>query len=151
MKLPKFLGSLIFYLTLPGINLIVRGSTRAYVVIEFEDSVLVVKNWLGRQGLFRLPGGGVHKRETTIEGAIREVHEEVGISLESKDIKAIGDPSYHLSKGYDICLFRVTLKKEPNIKPSELEIIEAKFIPKKILNNDLKHCGEELLIALKLV
>lgn len=56
---------------------------RARVIVRNEmDEVLLVKTWIGHRQ-WSLPGGGVERRETPLEAARRELHEEVGLSLPS--------------------------------------------------------------------
>ncbi len=56
-----------------------RPHTRgAKCVILYDTDVLLVRPAYGH-GLWMIPGGGVHKHESFLEGALRELKEETGI------------------------------------------------------------------------
>lgn len=49
---------------------------------------------LAPEGFYDIPGGGVHKNETPMQGAIRECLEEIGVKV--KNIKSIDKPTRFL-------------------------------------------------------
>ena len=51
-------------------------------LIEFEDSILMIRNTYGDMR-WTFPGGGYKRNESPEMAAAREVREEVGISLEA--------------------------------------------------------------------
>lgn len=84
----KLLGVSSFWLLWPGLFFYLRWSKRTRVLIMSGDKVLVVKSWLSPDQ-WGLPGGGLHKGEKPVEGAIREVQEETGITLKPKQLQVL--------------------------------------------------------------
>ena len=66
----------------------------AYVILRVrgpalsEDEILLVRN--SYKKAFSVPCGGIRRGEQPIEGALRELHEEVGISISPKRLKDRG-------------------------------------------------------------
>lgn len=75
------MGTLIFYLLWPLVWMYAPLFRRVRVVIMHADSVVMVKNFFG-PGVWQLPGGGIKFGESVQEAALREVTEELGISLQ---------------------------------------------------------------------
>ena len=99
----------------------VRRSRRALVLlIDPEQRFFLTKNWMGN-GRWRLPGGGLHKGESFIEAAQREILEEIGISLTADHLQILGQVktrsgqvrrvvySYHLPRPLSVSLNRVEI------------------------------------------
>lgn len=53
------------------------------VLVATENKVLLLKHWYN--GLWVMPGGGVHAGETTEYAAIRELKEETGLDIKQLD------------------------------------------------------------------
>jgi 8-oxo-dGTP diphosphatase len=69
---------------------LVRPSTQGvYVAIWVGDSVLMVKN--SYKSEFTLPCGGIHRHESPLDAARRELYEEVGIYAREGDLVTVGD------------------------------------------------------------
>lgn len=117
------LGILVFWLTWPGIWLVMRFSRRSRVIIITPDrKVLLVKGWLSA-GQWFLPGGGLHKGEKPAEGATREVFEETGIKLDLADLHKVseGRMSDH-GLTFESIVFVVRLTEQPELKPQKYEV-----------------------------
>ena len=63
---------------------VLRIRTRGVKVMLFDDEgrIVLIRNSYGRSDLFVLPGGGIHRSETPIDAARREVCEELGCAID---------------------------------------------------------------------
>lgn len=125
---------LVSLLARPVTNSILHNSKRVRVLVIADNQILLQRTSIGHQK-WGLPGGGVARRETPAEAAIREVTEEVGLHLSPKNIKFLGErfagayknqtwPKVHLY------FFEANLKKPEVIRISRpLEILEARWFP----------------------
>lgn len=79
----ELLGRLIWFSAGWLAMIYLRRTNRVYSIVMIDQpvrQVLLVKNWLG-DGNWRLPGGGMHSKETETQALERELREELGISL----------------------------------------------------------------------
>lgn len=127
-KHPK-LGVVLFWLTWPLLWLYLRWSKRTRLLLVCGDEFLVVRSWLG-PGAYGLPGGGLHKGEAPIDGLIREVREEIGITITPSEVDHLYNTVSH-SQGfkfqYDCYLLRLSAKPGLVLQPSE--ITDAQWQP----------------------
>ena len=147
MRPPLILGRLVYTIGYPLFRILIKNTYRAYVIVLYEDKILVTKNWLGHQKKWRLPGGGVHKNERPALAASRELLEEVGIRVTEKELVQMTRTPHEARFGYLIDLFMVTMNRLPKVNPDEREIIEATFMSKDELAK--LECSEELSLALR--
>lgn len=102
------------------------------VLLVTPEGIPLVKDPKKPPPLFwKLPGGRGLETETAEEAAVRELKEEIGVSLAKKDLKAI----HQEDKGtHVLTIFRADLPSLPKLKPegNEKEIIGI-FSPKEIL------------------
>lgn len=122
------IGRVLYLLAFPIIYFSVNGTKRTRIVIISDNQVVLVKNWLG-DGSYGLPGGGAHKNEPLKAAAIREVKEEVGLSLNEKSLKQIRTFSHY--KNFvttEQTVYVARLKEKLPLKVQKFEIIEASWI-----------------------
>ncbi len=81
----KLIGTLAFYVSLPGLYYYLQRQERTRVVIVVGDEVLVLKGWYG-SNRWMLPGGGVHHGEDITRAALREITEETGLRLQPEQL-----------------------------------------------------------------
>ncbi len=121
----SWLGRLAYSLARPIIRWVVRGSRRSRVLIVCDNDYLLLKQWLG-DGSWSLPGGGLHKGEDSLRGALREVTEELGLSLQPEELISRGhydcrDGGFNFS--YDLYVIRLPFR--PELQLQRLEILSA--------------------------
>lgn len=148
-KFYKTIGRVAHWFSRPFIYLIVRGSQRTRVAVCYDNKIVVVKDWLG-DGVWKLPGGGLHKGEDPAVGATRELYEETGLDIQSDQLEPIevkfskqeNKNTYHcfyvilpdqldlkvkaLSEIIDICWMPIDeLKYQPDISTHTRDILSA--------------------------
>lgn len=116
----------------PVSGLILHNSRRARVVVLAEGQILLQRTSVGSQR-WSLPGGGVMKKESDKQAAIREVAEEVGLTLTAKQLIYLGE-DYRAELGHKgwpkftrvYFLAELDKKVSPTIT-RPLEILEVKW------------------------
>ena len=149
MKPPRFLGRLVYFFGYPLFRILIRNTVRAYVVVVYNDKILLTKNWLGFQKKWRLAGGGVHAGEDIRLAAQRELFEEVGLIADIGELKSLSEDPLKAVFHYQYHLFLYNQDKEQLVVCDEREILEAKFVAKQDISGLL--LGEEAEMALRLL
>lgn len=122
-------GMIFYYLLWPLIWFYSPLTVRSRVVLKYKNEILVVKNSFG-SGKWTLPGGGIKLNEQPIDGAIREIKEELDLELSKKSLKTVSDEAvvYNqhglLKRSY---FFIAELDKKPKITTSS-EITSHEWI-----------------------
>ncbi len=86
----QVVGRVLFFVGWPAFwmyHRVVPGRTR--VVLVHGSKVLAMKQWIS-DGMWGLPGGGLHKGEDPADGAAREVYEETGIKINPDKLWPLG-------------------------------------------------------------
>ena len=124
------MGRILFWLSRPAIWIIVRISPpRTRIVVVRGDKILLVKDWLG-SGRWKLPGGGLHRKEESRRGAVRELHEEVRCCVLEKDLVPLG--KYKLfSSGVYVRLVAFWVEVAPNTRAriNRFELSAGQWVP----------------------
>ena len=76
----KHVGTVLFYLLWPLVWFYAPLTIRVRVLLRYGDEIIVVKNWFGPHS-WQLPGGGKKFHESVIEAGIREIKEELSITV----------------------------------------------------------------------
>lgn len=123
------IGKAAFWLCWPALFVYLRIGARTRVLLVVDDKVLVVQGWFGN-GKWGLPGGGLHRGEDPLQGALRELKEETGITLDPKALKAKG-PARAKEAGLSFAYyqFEARLPKELPLQEQRIEITEATWMP----------------------
>ena len=74
---------------------------RAAVIIVENGRVALIERVRDRHTYFKFPGGGVESGESPQQAAVREAHEELGVSVELGDLISVAyrqglDQRYYL-------------------------------------------------------
>ncbi len=135
------LGNVAFWVVWPALWVYLRVGHRTRVLMVVGDEFLALKGWLGSDKWI-LPGGGLHKGEESVAGAIREVHEETGIELAPEQLKFLYSGQKQkgsFSYGYDA--YVVVLPQKPNVAMQKREIVAMAWLPLadhgQVLNPDV--------------
>ena len=97
------------------------------VWIRIADKVLITRRHPDKtEGLkYDAPGGGVLSGESFVDGAVRELFEEVGISAEARDLKKLG--AVIGRKAYAVS-YLLVLDSIPEIKIQPSEVVGYKLL-----------------------
>ncbi len=98
---------------------------------EWKDKILLVKRSPSKpQGnTWGLPAGKVEKGEDPRSAAVREVYEEVGIRMDSNELKEVGKLYIRLeSIDYIFYTFHNRLEKAPRIRLETEAHLEARWV-----------------------
>jgi ADP-ribose pyrophosphatase YjhB (NUDIX family) len=137
MTIPKIFGKLTYVLAYPACRLMLYNSSRSYAALIYKDEILLIRNWLGTQKKWHLPGGGIENSESPSQAVIRELNEELGILVDEDKLIPLHENAFRAKSSYNYYLFKTILSKKPKLKINKLEIIEAKWISR----NDISGCS----------
>ena len=133
-RLQISIGRFVYWTLLPLRRSYRSKKTRAYGVIEHEQKVLIVKNWLG-SGTWSLPGGGAQKGESHKETLARELHEETGIIIDKETVSVIEEGVHNREFGKKkFIIFHVPQQSKPAIFINHLEIVDSRWVAIKDLS-----------------
>lgn len=142
------LGIVAFWAAWPAYFFYLRMSRRTRILLVHGNEILVIKGWMS-DGKWSLPGGGVHKDETVLQGAVRELKEEVGLQLTEKDLKPLGEAMIYRAYGhrYPFYCFIAEVKKDVPIKLQWYEISHAQWVDYRTLTP--KNTAPDVIMALR--
>ncbi|MCA9342888.1 NUDIX hydrolase [Candidatus Saccharibacteria bacterium] len=127
-KLWQKIGTFVYWMTWPGIWLMLRGSKRTRIIIASGSKILVVKPWLGN-GKWSLPGGGIKKNEKPFQSLVRELEEEVGLKIKKQNCKIVSKNTYKQDGlTFKYYLFSCKQNEQKKIIRKSLEIADAKWV-----------------------
>lgn len=97
-------------------------SIRPRVAIVCGDEVLLIRNWGDRR--WSLPGGGVHRGESSELAAVRECREETGVVIPVSQLKYLATIE---QKTYSAPVFVWRVEERPPLHLQKLEITGAQW------------------------
>ena len=106
-----------------------------WVAVWCGDSLLVIRNAYRKR--LTLPGGGIDGREEPLAAAMRELREEVGITLAPQQLRFVGQFRSAIEFKRDtINLFDVQLSEQPLVTIDNREVVYAEFVDPAALSPD---------------
>lgn len=140
------LGTIIFWVTWPISWLHLHGSKRTRLLIVKGSHIIVTKRWIG-DGKWSLPGGGLHKEESSFDCALRELYEETGIHLKTTQLRRQRDLIYHhIGLSFNYVLFVGKVHKYYDVQHRPIELTQARWIDKSELSS--RNAQPDVLSAL---
>ncbi len=115
-----------FMLLWPGLFLYFFGSRRTRTILLHEDEILLVQDGLrffNEGESWTLPGGGIKRGEDVQVAAVREVREELGITIEPNAVTLLSEQQsggYGLTYHAYFLLYKCTAKPEIGTLSHEL-------------------------------
>ena len=128
-RLARLLGTLAFFAVWPALYVYLRhGSERTRILVVLGDDVLVSVNWLSN-GRWSLPGGGLHKGEDRLTGALRELREETGLTPKPEELQYMLEAKVH---GHGLWTtfycYVLVLDEKPSLVRQRHEVAEHRWI-----------------------
>jgi ADP-ribose pyrophosphatase YjhB (NUDIX family) len=148
LKIIKFVGTIAYWLSWPLLVLVVNGSQRTRIILKNGDYILVSKDWLN-DGRWGLPGGGLRRNEPPLNGVLRELKEETGLVLDTKEVKSLGTQPFHF-RGFNYLghYFTADISTRLSVKPHH-EVASAEWKLSSQMNT--KTARPDVLTAMELV
>ncbi len=118
-----------------------------FVGVNVDGHLLLIKNSYRHE--VSLPGGGVKKKETILEGAVRELWEEVGILCQPDDLvyvrQVVNQSQFRCDRIY---FYDLILPQRPQVNIDNREVIWAEFLPiGKVHDMDLSSPVQRYLLT----
>lgn len=109
----------------------------ALVAVWYQGRILLVKN--SYVPYWSLPGGYVHSGETALQAALRELREEVGLKVDSSDLKPSLDVKHEWEGKHDhVEIFALESPQRPEVKIDRREVVDAQlFSPEEAMKMNL--------------
>ncbi len=108
------------------------GQQRARMIVrDSSGDILLIWETIG-VGRWSIPGGGIKRGEDPVMAAIRELHEETGVTVEPKDCHFVAFLESSVTHiGYDAYLYETTIDRNqlPDRLHNPIEIVETKWFP----------------------
>jgi 8-oxo-dGTP diphosphatase len=131
----RFIGMVVYFCAWPFWMIYFRGQGRTRILVFQEGKLLVIKNWLG-DNRWQLPGGGMHRHESALDGAIRELREETSLDLDPRQLQDVGKGEHHrYGISFDFQVFITKVAVVPSkIRAQRIEVAELAWLPLDQLN-----------------
>jgi len=102
----------------------------ALVAIWHDGRILLVKN--SYVDYYSLPGGYVRKHERPVDAAVRELREEVSLSVDPRQLTLNTDVTHDWQGRRDhVVIFDLDLDAPPCVEVDNREVIAAEFVTKE--------------------
>lgn len=122
------LGRIAYWLAWPVWPIYFKIWDRRSRVLIFHDNKLLLVNLVVGDGSWHCAGGGAKLKESIEDSAVREVKEEVGITIKVQDLEPVATLKHkHHSYSFDAVFFVFHLNKKPSVKIGRGEIAEARW------------------------
>ncbi len=115
-----------------------RPVTRgALVAIFCQGQVLLVRN--SYVSYYSAPGGYLRRHETAREAAVRELREEIDLTIAPSELKLALEVTHDWEGKQDhVAIFTLDLEERPKVRVDHREVVEAFwFSPRQAADNDV--------------
>jgi 8-oxo-dGTP diphosphatase len=142
------IGRVVFWLAWPAFQIYYRrGYGRTRVLLQSGGDMLVLKGWIN-DGMFIVPGGGLHKGEDPLVGAVRETFEETGLRIAPETMHYLGQATYRKAGlRFTYHMFVAPADAAVALKRQRHEVADIRWIP--IANPDGLRLSQEISAVLE--
>lgn len=129
-RLYSFSGVVVYYLSIPLLYIYGRiTKPRPRLLYIHDGKVLLVKNWFSEQK-WTLPGGGVIKNENETAALVREIDEELGITIGVTQLAHLATIAVQRLAPYKISIYTLqSTSLPPRFIVDKCEIIATAWFP----------------------
>lgn len=126
-KLYRFLYIILFRLYLFACFFLRPAVYGVYIAVWHGNKILIIRNSYKTQ--LTLPGGGIRRGENEKQAAIRELQEEMNLTIAPTNIRFVKRyAAYHGYRFETGAFFEINFSDPPKIKIDNREVIWADFI-----------------------
>ena len=121
------------------------GDFAVRCVVEHNGEILLIKNRIGSNGKWSLPGGGIESGETIEAAAARELFEETSIRADKSNMRYIGQvlpPADHFRKHIWVMTLSVPTK---DVKVNGYEVTAYKWVKPSRFLQDISPVAQNAL------
>lgn len=145
MKIPAIGGRIAYRLIRPFLGLLYSGRLRTRALIVYKSQVLLVRNWKGRQR-WTFPGGGAKNNESPEETMIRELKEELDLSIDKAKLEYVSEVNWVEGNAhYPVKIYRLDFTDKPSFSMNNLELVDAKWFNINDLPVDIDELTEKAI------
>jgi 8-oxo-dGTP pyrophosphatase MutT (NUDIX family) len=149
MKIARIIGIALYWLAWPAYRVYFRFGDRTRVVMVHEGTILAMQQWIGT-GRWSLPGGGLHRHEAPIDGALREVYEETGVALAAPQLEYLGRHEYRQhGQHFYFHLYVCELHEAPVVRRQWYEVAVLAWLKPEVCTP--RYASNDTLTSLRLV
>jgi len=99
----------------------------ALVALWHQGSVLLVKN--SYVDYFSLPGGNVRKAESAVDTAVRELKEEINLTVDGAQLRTVLDHNHEWQGRPDhVVIFELDVDQRPQLAVDNREVVSAEWL-----------------------
>jgi 8-oxo-dGTP diphosphatase len=109
----------------------------ALVAVWHDRKLLLIKN--SYVDYFSLPGGYVRRGEQPRDAAVRELREEISLSVTPEDLQLRIDETHDWEGRRDhVAIFELVVAERPQVRVDNREVVAAEFVsPEEALRRNL--------------
>jgi 8-oxo-dGTP pyrophosphatase MutT (NUDIX family) len=99
-----------------------------YIAVWHREQLLIIKNSYKKR--LTIPCGRIKRGEDSADAAVRELYEEVGISVKKSRLKHVGKYSARHKFAFDAGNFyEIEMTELPHVRVDSREVVHAQFMP----------------------
>lgn len=99
----------------------------AYVAVWVQDQLLLIRN--SYKSGYTFPAGGLKKGETPLQGAVRELREEVGVEINPEDLHLVAEFQTRSEFKLDSSsVYELRLPTVPTIHLDQREVVAYNWV-----------------------
>jgi len=149
MRFLRLIGAALYWLAWPAYKVYFRFGDRTRIVIVQNGEILAMQQWIGT-GRWSLPGGGLHRGEQPVQGALRELREETGVQVTPQQLDYLGIHDYRqCGQHFRFHVYVCELSSRPALRRQWYEVSRLAWLPPAAFT--LQSAGSDAVQSVQLV